>query len=84
MQGPGTQLAPHSDPLLQGLLNHLASTGPQPALLALTDAVLALGPHFSRYAGALVDLMGSGTGTVACWSCTEAGGGGDITDKKNI
>ena len=60
MQGPGTQLAPHSDPLLQGLLNHLASTGPQPTLLALTDAVLALGPHFSHCAGALVDMAGQG------------------------
>ena len=69
----GAQLAPHSDPLLQGLLNRLASTGPQAALLALNDAVLALGPHFSRYAGALVDLMGSGPGTVACWSCTGPG-----------
>ena len=27
-------------------------------LLALTDTALALGPHFSLYAGALVDLMG--------------------------
>ena len=66
MQGPGTQLAPHSDPLLQGLLNHLASTGSQPALLALTDAVLALGPHFSRYARALVDLMGQ---VIWPWDC---------------
>ena len=84
----GVQLAPHSDPLLQGLLNRLASTGPQPALLlALTDAVLALGPHFSHYAWALVDLMGlmgSGPGTVACWSCRGPGpdcmGGGDCEE----
>ena len=39
--------------------------GPAP-LLALTDPVLALGPHFSHYAGALVDLMGQG---IWPWDC---------------
>lgn len=54
----GPLLAPHSDPLLQGLLTRLASTGPQPVLLlALTDVVLGLEHYFSRYSEALLGLL---------------------------